>query len=723
MARWIRLALELVISGFVLAGALLLLVPAFRNVSVFYESGTLSQPVYLRPLAVPTVFLDRNGQKLYTLGNGQFRSPVTLNQVPKTTVRAILDVEDHTFYQHGAIDLRSIGRAIVVDATGGAGLQGASTITQQLVKQEVLTPQRTLSRKIKEVFIAFRLTHQLSKNQILQDYLNTVYFGEGAYGIQAAAETYFGEGVSHLDTAQSALLAALIEDPSGLDPFYNPSGAKFRRNLALKQMMEYGDLTKAEYLLAIKQPLPTVSHRTLPGVPSAFVAEVIRRLETEPRYSFLGSTPTQRYQQLLVGGYTIHTTLDSTMQGYAEQAVKDRMPNTNGKFEAALVSVDPSNGQVRTLVSGNPASGAGGYDVVTGVGGTGRQPGSSFKPFVLMAALQQGYSPYDTIDGTAPCTFTVPNTKPYPYVANNAEPGFGLVSILKATADSINCAYIRLGINTGLTNVVSMAHLLGVKSPLVPLPSMSIGSEDVNPLEMADAYATIDDYGVYHAPQFITSVDGSNGQVLIQRTNPGIRVASSQDAKVTIAVMEHVITQGTGTAAQLGRPAAGKTGTTDNFTDAWFNGFTPQLVTAVWMGDPAGSVPMFDVGGIPVYGGTYPTEIWHEFMAKAMANQAPLNFKPPNLALIPPGKLIVPIDAPGSIIAADGTRSAPYGSSGNSVVPPTTTTTVPPTTTVPSTTTSTIPGSTTTTTGTTSTTASVPTTTVPPTTAVPLVPG
>ncbi len=722
MTRWMKLALEIVISGVVLAGALLLLVPAFRNVSVFYESGTLSQPVYLRPLAVPTVFLDRNGQQLYMLGNGQFRSPVTLSQVPETAIRAILDVEDHTFYHHGAIDLRSIGRAIVVDATGGAGLQGGSTITQQLVKQEVLTPQRTLSRKIKEVFIAFRLAQQLSKNQILQDYLNTVYFGEGAYGIQAAAETYFGESVKQLDSAQSALLAALIEDPSGLDPFHNPSGAKFRRNLALKQMMGYGNLTKAQYLSAIKEPLPTVSHRVLPGAPSAFVASVIRRLETESRYSFLGGTPAQRYQQLLVGGYTVHTTLDSTLQGYAEQAVKDRLPNTNGKYQAALVSIDPSNGQVRTLVSGNPASGAGGFDVVTGYGGTGRQPGSSFKPFVLMAALQKGYSPYDTIDGTAPCTFTVPNTKPYPYIANNAEPGFGLVSILKATADSINCAYIRLGIKTGLTNVVNMAHLLGVKSPLVPLPSMSIGSENVNPLEMADAYATIDNYGVYHAPEFITSVDASNGQVLIQRTNPGIRVASSQDAKVTIAVMEHVITQGTGTAAQLGRPAAGKTGTTDNFTDAWFNGFTPQLVTAVWMGDPAGSVPMFDVGGIPVYGGTYPTEIWHEFMAKAMANQTPLNFEPPNLALVPPGHLIVPIDAPGSIIAADGTRSAPYGSSGGTVPPPTTTTT---TTTVPPPTTTT----TTTTTASSPTTAVPPTTTTttttvpPPTTAVPLVPG
>ncbi|NNN16203.1 MAG: hypothetical protein HKL82_10150 [Acidimicrobiaceae bacterium] len=718
MNRALRPLFEVLVAGVVLALALLLLVPAIRNTSVFYERGALSQPLTLRTASIPSVFLDRYGKEIYSLGNGQYGLPLQLSQIPKLAVRAVLDVEDHAFYVHGPIDIRSIARAVVADSGGTAGLQGGSTITQQLVKIAILTPQRTLSRKIHEVVTAFRLEHQMTKNQILQDYLNTVYFGEGAYGIGAATSTYFAENVSQLDPAQAALLAALIEDPSGLDPFINPTGALFRRNLALKQMQQYGDLTASQYAKYIKEPLPTVSHRILPQAPSAFVAEVIRRIESEPRFAALGSTPQARYQALLTGGYRINTTLDSTWQAYAEQAVKDHLPNTNGKFTASMVSMDPTNGDVRTLVSGNPSSGAGGYDVATGYGGTGRQPGSSFKPIVLMAAMQQGYSPYDIIDGTAPCTITIPNTKPYPYVANNAEPGFGLVSLIKATADSINCAFIRLGVKVGLPNLVNMAHLLGVRSPLIPIPSMSIGSEDVNPLEMADVYATIDDYGVYHAPRFVTSILDSAGNTIVGGTNPGIQVASSQDAKVTIAMMEHVITEGTGTAAQLGRPAAGKTGTTDKFTDAWFNGFTPQLVTAVWMGDPAGSVPMYDVGGIPVFGGTYPTQIWHDFMARAMASLPVANFLPPNLALVPKGQLIVPIDAPGSIIAANGTRSPGYQQN-----PGTTTTTTTTSTTTTSTTTTTLPGGATTTTLPGSTT-TIPTTTTTSstTTTVPLVP-
>ncbi|MGC8479987.1 MAG: transglycosylase domain-containing protein, partial [Acidimicrobiales bacterium] len=409
---------------------------------------------------------------------------------------------------------------------------------------------------------------------------------------------------------------------------------------------------------------------------------------------FLGATPAERLNELSNGGYDIYTTLDPTLQADADAAVRARLPNTGGKFTSALVSVNPANGYVEALVSGNPQGGAGGYDVVTGRGGTGRQPGSTFKLFTLMAALQQGYSPNDTIDGTAPCTFTLPHIVPNPYIANNAEPGKGIVTISTATADSINCAYIRLGVNVGLNNVVNMAHLLGVTSPVPAVPSMVIGSVDVTPLEMASAYATVDDLGIYHKPIFVTKITNSAGNTVFTQPVVGHRVVAAQLCEVAISVLQQVISRGTGTAANISRPAAGKTGTTDNFTDGWFDGFTPQLVTSVWMGAPAGSISM-QPPATPevVYGGTYPAEIWGYYMSRAMSSYPVLGFTAPPSGAIGPGKFIVAVDSPGSITSSTTTTS-------------TTSTT---STTVPSTTSTAI--ATTTTSGTTTTTSSSTTTT------------
>lgn len=681
---------DVVIGGVALAVVLVFLFPALRNVSLVSEPGTLSTPLKLRTLSVPSQILASDGSTLYTVGNGQFVKPIALADIPHLVVRAVLDVEDHAYYIHGALDLRAIVRAATADASGGGGLQGGSTITQQLVKNDILTPQRNLSRKIHEAILSYRLAGQLSKNQILNDYLNTIYFGEGAYGIAAAAKTYFNESVQQLTVPQAALLAILIEDPSGLDPFYNPKGAMFRRNLALQQMAKYGDITAAEATQYAATPLPTVSYRPAVPSPTGFAAEVEYQLLHSATYRFLGATPAERLNELSNGGYDIYTTLNPTLQADADAAVKARLPNTGGKFTSALVSVNPTNGYVEALVSGNPQGGAGGYDVVTGRGGTGRQPGSTFKLFTLMAALQQGYSPNDTIDGTAPCTFTLPHIVPNPYIANNAEPGLGIVTISTATADSINCAYIRLGVNVGLNNVVNMAHLLGVTSPVPAVPSMVIGSIDVTPLEMATAYATVDDLGIYHKPIFVTKITNSAGNTVFTQPVVGHRVVAAQLCEVAISVLQQVISRGTGTAANISRPAAGKTGTTDNFTDGWFDGFTPQLVTSVWMGAPAGSISM-QPPATPeiVYGGTYPAEIWGYYMSRAMSSYPVLGFTAPPSGAIGPGKFIVPIDSPGSITTS-------------------TTTTSTTSTTVPSTTSTTI--ATTTTSGTTTTTSSTSTT-------------
>ncbi|MDA8081165.1 MAG: transglycosylase domain-containing protein [Actinomycetota bacterium] len=681
-----KLVLTVIFGGLLLGLGSLLFFPALSNLTLFIEPGTLSTPLQLRTLAYPSKIYDAQGNLLYVMQGNGYRIPITLAQVPTNVINAVLDVEDHTFYQHGPIDLKSIARALSADVSGGTILEGGSTITQQLVKNTILTPQRTLSRKIQEAIDSYRIEGQFTKSQILQKYLNTVYFGDGAYGIGAAAKTYFNLSVDKLSTAQAALLAILIEDPSGNDPFLHPANALARRNVALDQMVQYNDLTQAQANQDKLEALPQVSYRPQVSAPSTFVQEVINRILTSPKYLILGSSQNQRLQALNSDGLQIYTTLNSKYEAEAQAAVKKIVPNTNGKYTAALVSMDPSTGAVEALVSGNPSHGYGGYDVVTGRGGTGRQPGSSFKPIVLAALLQQGYSPSDIIDGTGPCQFVIPNVKPSPYIVHNAEPGYGLMTITKATADSVNCAYVRLGVNLGDNNIVNMAHIMGVTSPLTAVPSIAIGSEDVTPLEMAEVYSTLADNGIRHTPYFTTKILDPNGKTLIQTSSPGVRVLSAQNVEVEDQVMQAVVQYGTGTAAAIpGREIAGKTGTTDNFTDGWFNGFTPQLETAVWMGDPAGSVPMTDVGGIPVYGGTYPAEIWHAYMSQALAGLPIVNFPPPNPALIPPGKFIVPIDSPGAI-----------------TTPPTTSTT---TTTLPA---ESSPG----TTGTTSASGSVTTTTI-----------
>ena len=674
----------LLFGGVALGLSVALVVPAVENLAVLKEPGTFSSPLNLRPLAVPSQILDSQGNVMYFLQDGEFRSIVKLTQVPPLVRSAILDVEDHSFYYHGPVDLRSIARAFISDFRGGGGLQGGSTITQQLVKNAILTPQRTLSRKLQEAVLSFRLAGQMSKDQILQRYLNTIYFGEGAYGVAAAAQTYFGVPVAKLDVAQSALLAALIENPSGYDPFYYPKYALYRRNLAIDQMVLYGTITSVQATQAKAEPLPEASHRIVFDAPSAFVTEVTARLTTEAKYSFLGNNPAQRLASLQTGGYIIHTTLNPVDQSYADAAVARIVPNTNNKFTAALVSMDPTTGNVLAIVSGNPSKGSGGFDVATGRAGTGRQPGSSFKIFTLATALEQGYGPNDIIDGTGPCTFTVPNTRPFPYVASNAEPGYGLMSITTATANSVNCAYIRLAIKVGLQNVVDTAHVMGVTSPLLAVPSVAIGSEDVTPLEMATAYSVLANGGYLHAARFVTSIQDFSGASVYNPVVGTQQVLSRRIVALEDQILQQVIIRGTGTAAALaGRPAAGKTGTTDNFTDGWFDGFTPQMVTTVWMGDPAGSVPMYDVGGIPVYGGTYPARIWHAYMSQALAGAPVLGFPLVNPSWILPSKFIVPIDSPGAISAptTTTTTTAP-------VVTTTTSTTAPATTTSATTTTS-----------------------------------
>ena len=598
-------------------------------------------PLDVQAINGSTVYADDGTTVLAVLKSSKTRIPVHLDQVSKVAVTAVLDTEDHRFYTHGGFDIPSIVRALAADSSGSS-LQGGSTIAQQLVKQTYLSSERKLSRKIKEAVLADRLERKYTKNQILDAYLNTIYLGNGAYGIEAAANVYFGEHASQLTLPQAALLAGLIQNPNGYDPLQHPVEARQRRSVVLARILNYGDTTAAEEAAADQSPLPATLHQppvTADGVSDYYIGEVKSEL-LGPK-SPLGGTYAERYDALFNGGLKIYTDLDPSAQTAAENAVKGDTPANNRGFEQAMVAIDPATGKVRAMVGG-PSFQQNHFDVVTQ--GT-RQPGSGFKIFTLLAALQKGYSIYDTLDGKSPCAIDFPTdhdlvTQP----ANNDEGnGGGVLKLVDATAQSTNCAFIRLAHEVGLYNVIGMAKSLGITAHLEPYPSIVIGSIAVHPIEMAAAYAAVADGGVYHAPSFIDHVVDSSGRTIYTGGDRvGHRVVPAQIAEEATVAFQAVVQNGTGTAASLGaRPAAGKTGTTNQNVDAWFNGFTPQLEATVWMGSPKAEVPMKDVGGAPqVYGGTFPAHTWHDFMTGALAGKPVIGFTPPDMAALPPPQYI-----------------------------------------------------------------------------------
>lgn len=690
LGQVLRFGLTLAVAGIMLAMGVIGITITGRPLGhAFSVDGTVA-PLQLRPLAIPSTVYDSKGNVIGVLSNGDNRAPVPLSAVSKNLINAVVDVEDNTFFQAGPIDIRGILRALRTDLLAGQVLQGGSTITQQLVKNAVLSPKRTISRKIAEAIDAIRLSQQMTKDQILARYLNTIYLGHGVYGVQAAAETYFGLPASRLDAAQSALLAAMIENPYAYDPIAHPAASRFRRNLALDQMVQNHSISAAQAAAAKREPLPKkVNIQAIPQM-SAFLAQVIVNLANDHK---LGPTRADRVTALYQGGLRIYTTLDPTLEAYANQAVANQMPYTANRFTAALIAMDPQNGDVRALISGNPTTPLG-YDVATGMGGTGRQAGSSFKVFTLLAALESGINPNSLVDGNGPCAVDYPGAQPATIA--NAEPGYGIMTMVKATADSVNCAYVRIGIEVGLAKVRATAHLLGITSHIPRAsPAIVIGSSSVTPLQMATAYSVLANGGTVHPPRFVTQVLTHSGRVLISPKVTGRRVAPANDVALADSVLQQVVRYGTGTAAALpGRPVAGKTGTTDNFADAWFDGFTPQLVTTVWMGAPSGEVPMTNVGGITVYGGTYPARIWRDFMSAALANSPVEGFPAPSLSGLAKPIYIYPNFMPGTILpqAVEPILNPP---------PPTTTTTAP---VLPTSTTSTTASTTTTTSSTTTTT-------------------
>jgi penicillin-binding protein 1A len=624
---------------------LFLAVPVFVVVAVagalFYAYTQIELPKALPPIQ-STFLYDRDGRLLASIHGAVDRTIIPFSDMPQHLRDAVVAVEDHDFYHHSGFDPVGIFRAAWTDLVKHEVVQGGSTITQQLVKQvyagsivehkdgtrEYVQPPRTIKEKIREVLLAVKLEHELSKDQILAKYLNTVYFGNGAYGVQAAAQTYWGIDAEDLSVEQSATLAGLIQAPSLYDPIANPTDAENRRNYALDQMVRYGyldaggaDRLKAESLVVT----PRKSIIKAPANSEYFVDYTKRRLIRKR-----GSA------DVFGGGLRVTTSLDLRLQKAAEAAVKAHLPNPDDP-QAAVVSIDPRTGEILAMVGGRNFARSQVNLAVTGAkgfAGSGRQAGSAFKPFTLATAISQGYDLHAYWQG--PGTITIPNRECYtdgePWTLSNAsDEESGTFSLESATAYSVNTVFAQVAAQVGPANIVTMANAVGIRSHLDPVCSITLGVEAVNPLEMTNAYATFAARGERRWATPLVELTNRYGKVLDDVTSRPKRVMNQNDADLVTYALQDVVRFGTGTAAYIGRPMAGKTGTAQDYVDAWFCGYTPQLATCVWMGYPQGEIPMECVEGVcPVFGGTIPAEIWHDYMAQALDGEPVMEFAAPS---------------------------------------------------------------------------------------------
>jgi penicillin-binding protein 1A len=623
----LRFASITAISGVGLAAVAVALVPAVEG---FSGAGTSEEALIdLGPLDQRSYVYASDGSLITTLQAEIDRQPVPLDEIPQHTIDAVLAVEDADFYAHDGVNLRATVRALVRNVDEGETVQGGSTITQQLVKEELVGNAQTVDRKAREAVLARRLEELMTKDEILERYLNTVYLGNFAYGVQAGAETYFGVGVAELDIGQSAFLAGMIANPSRFDPIRYPDASRRRMRLALQRMVAEGQISDAEAAYIGASPLPTAINEVNPETKDYFVEEVKKSLFDDPR---LGATREERQNRVFRGGLRIYTTLDPRAQIQATQARNDVLreiapdgtptalvplapdPVTGKARNAtgAVVSVEPGTGAVRAMVGGAGFENEK-YNVTTQ---GGRSGGSTFKVFVLMALLENGYLPTDSVNGGGPCTFRdIPGMVPDPYTASNfGGSGGGGGTITSQTLRSSNCAYLRLGQIVGIRNVVEQARKMGITTPLDPVVSMPLGTKEVLPLDMAGAMASIAAEGMYNKPYYVERVEGPDGVVLFENEADPRRAATVQSARLAAEVLERNVQSGTGTRARIpDQHAAGKTGTAQSASDGWFVGFTPYLATAVWVGSPNDNLSV-EIGGVGITGGSYPAEIWGRYM-------------------------------------------------------------------------------------------------------------
>ena len=570
----------------------------------------------MRPAVSSQVF-DSHGRLITTLHSDQNRLPIDINKVPQNLQNAFIAAEDNRFYEHIGIDPIGIFRAIFANLTNRGIAQGGSTITQQLAKNAFLSQEQTLKRKIQEAMLALEIEHKYSKKEILEMYMNQIYFGQGAYGIQTAAKTYFNKDVNELTLTQCAMLAGLPKSPNYYSPFNNLNEAKKRKNVVLDQMVKYGYVSAAEAEDAKNQDLGlSKSHQSKEADEYASFIDYVSQ-QVAKKYGD---------DALYKEGLKIYTTMDVDKQHAAVRAMRN-LPNNytdeNGltQPQAAIVSIDPKTGHILAMVGGR------GQDSFNRASMAVRQPGSAFKPFVYLTALQHDMTP-DTTMNDQPVTYG--NWSP-----KNAGGSYsGTMTLSDALAHSVNTIAVQLADQVGTKNIIANAKKMGITTLDAKDDNLAMAlgglTKGVTPLEMASAYGTFANKGVHVKPTAIVKILDRNGNVLedastLEKEETKTRVMSEREAYEMTTMLEGVIDHGTGTATAIGRPAAGKTGTTDDNKDAWFVGYTPDIVTAVWIGDDTGSHSLGEI-----YGGTIPAEIWKDYMSSATSDESGGDFSAPS---------------------------------------------------------------------------------------------
>ncbi|HET7426258.1 MAG TPA: transglycosylase domain-containing protein [Gemmatimonadales bacterium] len=618
-----KLRLALVLLGL---GALALISTVFgMMMAVAHELPQLEAQAQLRS-AVNSTLLSSGGQQIAKLTGNENRIVNTDAEISPNIKNAVIAIEDRRFYEHEGVDLRGMSRALWSDITAGGAVQGASTITQQFVKN-ALTAQndRTVFEKLREAALAYHLEHKWSKTKILDNYLNTIYFGNGAYGVESAVRTYFGgknrqyaqnERIAKdVTPAQAAMIAAMIASPSAYDPIQNPIAARERRDLVLHNMLDQGLITQTEYSTAIEEAIPARQDLITPHADS-----------TQPYFSsWVTQQLVDRYGagSVFGGGMKVTSSIDVTLQHAAEQAIAGRLGGIGPS--ASLVAIENKTGEVKAMVGGTDFEHTP-FNLATN---GHRQPGSAMKPFILATALQHGISP-TSLWSSRQKIFPVPNSKHEKFVVNNFEGEYaGTTTLANALVHSDNSVFAEVGLKLGTKKVAAEAERMGIRTPISTNPAMVLGGlkEGVTPLEMAYAYSTIANRGKRVSGSFAASPLGPVAYTRVQRGGDvdknkvkTKRVFPESVGEQMREIMHGVVLYGTGVEANVTDYAAGKTGTTENYGDAWFVGFTDKYTVAVWVGYPDKLKYMkTEFHGGPVAGGTFPAQIWHDFMTSAIA--------------------------------------------------------------------------------------------------------
>jgi len=598
-----------------------IIIYAFNAYNSFMEDLPELEDYSVSEVALTSKIYDSDGNLLATFHGEENRELVSYEQIPRNLIDAVIAIEDERFYQHQGFDIEGIIRSFIINLTSGGIEQGATTITQGYVKNVYIPEEKyeiTYERKIKEAALAYQLEKIYSKEEILEMYLNTVYFGEGAYGVQAAAKEYFNKDIGYLNLGECAMLAGLLKSYL-YSPYLDSKAALERRNIVLYKMFELGYIDRDEYDNAINMPI--ITQRPREETEDIFAPYFVEYVKQELIEDY-------GVEKVFKGGFEIYTTLDSEMQIAAENAIAGVLTDPEDP-EAALVAMDPTNGYIKAMVGGKDFKEMK-FNLATQ---SKRQPGSTFKVFALLSALEQGVSPYTTFNPNGDVIFNIEGSEPWEVGNyNNQKYDINEMTVLEATVKSVNVVYSQLIMKIEAYGMAKLAMDMGIETYMDPYPAMGLGglTTGVSPLEVCTAFSTIANYGVRNDPVAILKVVDKDGDIIKEHQKESRHVVTPINAYRAIEIMQQVVQRGTGTRAKLeDRPCAGKTGTTDEAENAWFTGFTTNLAASVWMGYAEANVKMGTLHDMRVQGGAHPALIWNSFMSEATKDLPAENFVRP----------------------------------------------------------------------------------------------